>query len=538
MARGYIKGANGVEVEIVDVTARSVAEGNANVVTIPSAAIPVVDGQIDYTIGETELYVCYMQLNTGAVGFYQMYTELINYKKAGIYQNTGTTDEMWAFPDVRNANTYPHQYCKKLDTSAFETFYAENGVTGTRKLTVEVSNANAVLYDGTNADAANLWILSRPSSIREWLDRFPAVPTPSDTLSTGMRLAMPDALGLYNALDYGISADSADNTLAFQTLVDEINANGGGTIFVPTGTYLFDTAGEHIKLTSAATGSTYCCVKLKNHVSIQGESLTETVFKAVGNSARGVAMFGYRGDAETPLTGCAYETFTVDASEATIDTYSSDGKAIFCQYVKDCIFRDLRLIGTPATAMGNDYLDNVVMDGIYVYNAGRIHADDSPGGAGIGIGTGGFEHENFIVRNCITDSCGHFGIFCEDQALFDRGTPTLRYPKGMTIANNIVRNGRNYGIGLRGGMYALVTGNNVYGNANGGIYLDFGADSSAVVGNLVCGEVVGLCFGDESNYYACNKIAVTGNTFIGCTTDILKTKEPTDSVIENNVTID
>jgi parallel beta-helix repeat protein len=369
------------------------------------------------------------------------------------------------------------------------------------------------------------------------MNKFPGITDASDPARTAARLALPYAMGVYNALDYGVSPENADNTLAFQILVNEVNKNGGGVIFVPSGVYKFDTAGEHIKTTAEKTGATLCCIRAKNFVSIRGESLTNTVFKVVGNSAQGVTMFGYLGDVDTPLIGCTYENFTVDASEASIDTYSSDGKAFFYQYLKDCIFRDLRLIGTPATAMGNDFLDNVVMDSIYVYNAGRIHAANSPGGAGIGIGTGGFDNENFIVRNCICDSCGHFGIFCEDQALFTFGTPVLRYPKGMTIANNIVRNGRNYGIGLRGGKYALVTGNNVYNNTNGGIYLDFGADSSAVVGNLVSGEVNGLCFGSETNYHACNKISVTGNTFIGCEHDVVKEKEPTNSVIESNVTI-
>lgn len=548
MARGYIKGVNSKEVEIVDITARKMAENSKQLETLASAAIPAVNTgiinayncynyTIDYTVGETELYICYQQIDTGVISFYQLVTEdKVNWGNGKLAYNKYAGDELWSYPETRTASTYPWQFCKKLDTSVLDTFYASGGYAGTRKLTVELSNPAAVLYDGTNANTANVWLLTRPASVGEWHNKFPEITKASDSFESAARLALPHAMGVYNALDYGISTENADNTLAFQTLVSEVNENGGGVIFVPSGVYRFDTAGENTQLTGGGKG-TLCCVRAKNYVSIRGESLTETVFKVVGNSAQGVAMFGYLGDVDTPLTGCAYENFTVDASEATIDIYSSDGKAFFYQYLKDCIFRDLRLIGTPATAMGNDFLDNVVMDSIYVYNAGRIHAANSPGGAGIGIGTGGFDNENFVVRNCICDSCGHFGIFCEDQALFDVGSPVLRYPKGMTIANNIVRNGRNYGIGLRGGKYALVTGNNVYNNANGGIYLDFGADSSAVVGNLISDEVNGLCFGDETDYYACNKISVTGNTFIGCEHDVVKAKEPTSSIIESNVTI-
>lgn len=519
---------------------------------LPSAVIPVVntgvlnayncyDYTIDYTVG-SELYLVYTEVSSGKLHPYEIKTaDMVNYKRgggtvSGYWMNNGYTKAVWTYPDMKNANTYPWTTCLKLDTAmVLDTFYNTNGLTGTRKLDITVSNSNCVLYDGTNADTANCWILNRESSISEWLNKFPEVEEVSDSFAKGSRLALKDTLGIYNVLDYGINTESEDNTLALQTLVDEVNRVGGGTIFFPVGTYLFNTASEHLSYQSGASGSK-CCVKAKSYVSIIGESLTETVLKLTGNSQYGVAMFAFK-DKDNPLTGCTYSNFTVDASETTINTYSSDGKAFFYQYVKDCVFRDLRLIGTPATAMGNDFLDNVVMDSIYVYNAGRIHAEGGAGGAGIGIGTGGFENENFIVRNCICDSCGHFGIFCEDQALFSVGTPVLKYPKGMIIANNIVRNGRNYGIGLRGGKYATVVGNNVYSNLNGGIYLDFGADSSAVMNNLISDEVNAICFGNEAQLYPCNNIAVTGNTIIGCENDIVKKINPTNTVCENNIVI-
>lgn len=543
MALGYIKGANGNPIEIVDIFARNKIKELTTIKLIPSAVIPVVNGQIDYTVGETEIYIVSTSVNTGTYQPYEIITDdIVDYGRGGgfypsyLIPNGYVSDSLWSYPEVQNASTYPHIHCKKLDTeNVFDSWYNEKGLSGTRKINI-TSSGNTVIYDGTNGDTANCWILNRVSSVDEYLNGFPPVEEASDDIKKAVRLSMKDSLGVYNVLDYGINTENEDNTLALQTLVNSIEKVGGGTIFFPIGTYLFDTASENISNTFAGTGATKCCVKAKSHVSIIGENLTQTVLKLVGNSPKGVAMFGFK-DAENPLTGCLYSNFTIDASETSIDTYSSDGKAFFYKYVKDCIFRDLRLIGTPATAMGNDFLDNVVMDSIYVYNAGRIHADNSTGGAGIGIGTGGFENENFIVRNCICDSCGHFGIFCEDQALFDVGTPKLRNPKGMIIANNIVRNGRNYGIGLRGGKYATVVGNNVYSNANGGIYLDFGVDSSAIMNNLISDETNAICFGNETDYYACNNIAVTGNTIIGCANDIVKTKEPTNTVIQNNIVI-
>ena len=56
-------------------------------------------------------------------------------------------------------------------------------------------------------------------------------------------------------------------------------------------------------------------------------------------------------------------------------------------------------------------LDNVVIDSVYIYEGGRSWNYGGNGGAGIGIGTGLWENENYIIRNCICVSCGHFGIF-------------------------------------------------------------------------------------------------------------------------------
>lgn len=345
-------------------------------------------------------------------------------------------------------------------------------------------------------------------------------------------------LGLYhyyNCQDYGVLPTNADNTTALQSLIDLVNENGGGTIWLPVGVYLFDSAKSAWNLTSNIT--TLCV--MKSGVSIIGESLSESVLKVTGNTSNGAGLFCQNSDQSGEImTGCTFQNFTVDMSEASLSNYTHRGKAFYFSGIKDCVFRDLRLLSTPSTSLGIDMLDNVVMDSIYVYQGGRQWSIGGPGGAGIGIGTGKWENENYIIRNCVCDSCGHFGIFLEDQGIFSVDK-VRNYPKGQIIANNIVRNGRHYGIGVRGGQNVIITGNDIYENY-GGIYMDYAAKNIMISNNCVQGnKEAGLLFGNEDETvngsgYACENVILSGNGFYENLFGIWNITEPQNSQTANN----
>lgn len=339
----------------------------------------------------------------------------------------------------------------------------------------------------------------------------------------------------YNCQDYGVLPTNSDNSAVMQSLIDMVHEKGGGVIWLPVGTYMFD--GKHGSI--VLSGNVQTCLTAKSGVSIIGESLTESVIKVYGNTTYGAAWIA---SLDTDVTtGCTYSNFTVDMSEESISSYTHKGKAFYLSGVKDCVFRDLRLLSTPSTSLGIDMLDNVVIDSVYVYKGGRQWSIGGAGGAGIGIGTGKWENENFIIRNCICDSCGHFGIFLEDQGIF-ASSPIRRYPKGQIIANNIVRNGRNYGIGVRGGKNVVITGNNVYENY-GGIYMDFGAKNVLISNNIVQGNAeAGMMFGNEdatvnSVGFACENVILTGNGFYENLFGAWSIVEPQNSQTANNLYI-
>ena len=266
----------------------------------------------------------------------------------------------------------------------------------------------------------------------------------------------------YRATDYGISTDAESNTLALQSLIDDVSAKGGGIIFFPVGTYNFKQQGS----------SNYrWAVEMKSNVSIIGENIEKTVLKQT--EEKPYSLFGRildnGGGATEPLTGCVFKNFTVDAY-ATGNVNNVCGKAFFFQYVRDCVFRDLILRGTVATALGIDFLDRVVIDNVSCIDCGRTFTGNEAGTSGIGIGTAGWENENFIITNCICVGSGQYGIFIENQGIFYEGN--VPYAKGSIIANCIVRNGINKGIGVRGGQNVTIIGCESYENTSHGIFID------------------------------------------------------------------
>ena len=282
------------------------------------------------------------------------------------------TVQLWSYPEKANSSNYPWTECRKFDCTELNQYFEKSQLSGTQTIYCEVHKESCGWFGVDNDTWANkdklsiLWLKEEPT-LNDWLNGFETVETLNKNVEANF-LKMRDALGMYhNVLDYGITQDADDNSLKFQQMVDELSQNGGGTIYVPIGTYKFDTSnGQYIE----GTGGCKCCIKAKSNVSIVGESLTDSVFKMTGHSSQGVCMFGYNSATnKTPIEGCTYRNFTINGEECTIDTYSSDGKAFFYQYVKNCVWRDLRLIGTPATSLGIDFLDNVVIDSIYCYES-------------------------------------------------------------------------------------------------------------------------------------------------------------------------
>lgn len=284
----------------------------------------------------------------------------------------------------------------------------------------------------------------------------------------------------YNAINYGISSENSDNTKAMQALIELVHNNGGGTIYVPNGTYEFNSD-------IVAKWSNYHYTLLcYDDVAIIGESRAKTVFKQ--NTL--ASLFYYQGNKDQPLQNVSFKNFTIDAYDSG-DENVVYAKAFFFQYVKDAIFQDLTLKGTSATALGIDFLDQVLIENITTIDCGRTYTGSESGSSGIGIGSGGWENENFIINNCITINSGQYGIFIENQ--YDQGwSGHLSESKGMIISNCIVRNGHHKGIGVRGASHVNIHDNIIYENQSAAIYLDSNCSDILISNNQIIDNNIGL----------------------------------------------
>ena len=173
------------------------------------------------------------------------------------------------------------------------------------------------------------------------------------------------------------------------------------------------------------------------------------------------------------------------------------------------------LKGTPATSLGVDFLNRVLIQNVRVIDGGRLWTPGKGGGSGIGIGLRGYADENFIITNCICVGCGNNGIFVEDQARFGngiKGRQPMVEGKGQIISNNIVKNGRNHGISVQGARHISITDNVVFSNDGAGFYGNFYMSDVLVSQNQFLDNRYGVLLSPASN--------VSGTHGVGAFTDI------------------
>ena len=307
---------------------------------------------------------------------------------------------------------------------------------------------------------------------------------------------------IYIATNYGVNTENSDNTPALQALIDKVFKNGGGKIYIPNGIYRF-----------SGVPDTDHAIKMKPNVDIFGENKSLTILKANNCDGQSYSLFHRLFGEEYPLENITINNFTADLSEMTGKTVAS--KAFYAQYVKHCVFRDLYLIGSPATAMGIDFLDDVVIDNVTTENCGKNVEEIKIGSSGIGIGTGGYENENFKIVNCNCVGSGQYGIFVESQKLVF-GASNYEQTKGMVIANNNVRGSIKHGIGVRGVNGLTIVGNNTYENTLDGIHVEGGTNITITGNNSFLNKNNGIYL--DNSVCSCEKINITGNNVNSNTT--------------------
>lgn len=273
-----------------------------------------------------------------------------------------------------------------------------------------------------------------------------------------------------------------DDSVQLQQMVDYLSANGGGTVYIPSGVYTQKSQ-----------------VNWKTGVSLIGDGQGRSILKVihVGNGEDfGFASIGYDKSnlaqiKQEKMKNCRFENFEIDGSGMVNIKYNSYGKGLYLVYLYNCVFRDIYLHDISATGLGIDFLCNTIIDNVTVDNCGRLYKtapNDAyrQGGAGIGIGTNRDLNESFQIVNCRANNCGSFGIFVENQKLFDAQQEVDS--KNMIISNNIVTNCYRHGIGVRACDGVVIANNIIKRSGEDNIYVDNMTKNVTIMGNIIDGE--------------------------------------------------
>ena len=273
-----------------------------------------------------------------------------------------------------------------------------------------------------------------------------------------------------------------DDSVQLQQMVDYLSANGGGIVYIPSGVYTQKSQ-----------------INWKTGVSLIGDGQGRSILKVihVGNGEDfGFASIGYDKSnlaqiKQEKMKNCRFENFEIDGSGMVNIKYNSYGKGLYLVYLYNCVFRDIYLHDISATGLGIDFLCNTIIDNVTVDNCGRLYKtapNDAyrQGGAGIGIGTNRDLNESFQIVNCRANNCGSFGIFVENQKLFDAQQEVNS--KNMIISNNIVTNCYRHGIGVRACDGVVIANNIIKRSGEDNIYVDNMTKNVTITGNIIDGE--------------------------------------------------
>jgi hypothetical protein len=242
-----------------------------------------------------------------------------------------------------------------------------------------------------------------------------------------------------------------DNFGVFQTAWDAVANAGGGVVYHPEGKYGWACLVDGTPLTPAAANVTY-----------RGAGAAKTTFYPMGGG-HGISR---QGALAAQLTDLAFEDFTIDGIfQYGVAPYYV--KAVFMNYMLRPKFRRLHVKNSPASGLGVDYLQDYEIDSCLCENNGRLGtAGSSPGGAGIGIGTGKYTYEAGYVRNCICRGNKNYGLFYENQ-----GLTTTIYSSGAQVKGGRFE-GNWRGIGDCGVKALIVEGAHIADNGNAGMAVD------------------------------------------------------------------
>ena len=312
-----------------------------------------------------------------------------------------------------------------------------------------------------------------------------------------------------DALEYGLVGDGVTNDQpALADLVARLGAacadDGRRRIIrCPPGCYSIQDVGtvwrSGVSLVGGGPGATRF---LLSNPGSPGNPTPLAYFTAVEHGA----------SRDTHLADCTFAGFEIDGSGVTLPRYDPLAKGLGLQYVLRGRFRDLYIHDTAATGFGCDFLQDSIVEGVLVVGCGRLDNGHQWGGAGIGIGIGGWgPSERLTITACTTVGNGTNGIFVELQH------PQWQRPRGIRVVSCHAE-GNHFGISDWGAEGLIVAACTMLGNLEAGFDVScLGTVGVAGRGGMVSDCVVdgnigdGLSIGNTPGPYLVRGNRISGN---------------------------
>ncbi|WP_416903342.1 right-handed parallel beta-helix repeat-containing protein [Micromonospora echinospora] len=316
-----------------------------------------------------------------------------------------------------------------------------------------------------------------------------------------------------DAREFGLRGDGVTNDQsALAALVDRLGeayaADGQPrVIHCPPGSYSIRDAGTVWRSGVSLVGA--------------GPAATRFLLSNEGNRADPTPLafwttVQHGADRDRHIADCTFADFEIDGSGVATADYNYLAKGLGLQYVVRGVFRNLYIHHTGATGLGCDFLQDSLVDGVVAVGCGRLDNGQQMGGAGIGIGVGGWGGvERCTIANCTTVGNGTNGIFLELQKDY------WTRPRGYRIVG-CHSEGNRFGISDWGVDGLIVSACTLIGNLEAGF--DVSANGTAGVagrGGIVSDCVIdgnvldGISMGNTPGPYTVRGNRISGNGAYG-----------------------
>ena len=305
----------------------------------------------------------------------------------------------------------------------------------------------------------------------------------------------------YNVKDYGAVGDGATlDTLSIQTAIDACGTNNGGSVVVPSGTYLIgtlmlrDNVTLHLAEDAILLGSKditqyapgdpgddfhirHCLIYARNakNISVIGQGTVDGQGTAFPCVSRQDSIPAFRGEVKR-------DTKNININKGNTRRYVRPMLIIFlsCQNVtlKDILVKDSASWGVHCIAC-----DDVWIDGVRVKNRAR------PNGDGLDLES----CRNVFISNCHLD--------CDDDAICLKSSIAERPCENFVITNCIISSNTaavKFGTPSRGGFRNIAISNCAFHHCGMGaiklLSVDGGTLENVTITNIAMHHVEGPIF--------------------------------------------